>query len=89
MKKMIKANTTKSAPGKTISAPSKVELDSAISVFDGHLQITQYRLRHELFQGGWSQTLYREVMSQGSTAVAVLPFAPYRQEIVLIEQFRI
>ena len=89
MKKMIKANTTKSAPGKTISAPSKVELDSAISVFDGHLQITQYRLRHELFQGGWSQTLCREVMSQASTAVAVLPFDPYRQEIVLIEQFRI
>ena len=81
---MIKAN-----PKKNISSPSKVELKNTVNVFDGHLQIKKYHLRHELFQGGWSQTLCREVMSQGSTAVAVLPFDPYRQEIVLIEQFRI
>tara|TARA_B100000686_G_scaffold355146_1_gene470373 strand:- start:16682 stop:17356 length:675 start_codon:yes stop_codon:yes gene_type:complete len=89
MKKIIKNDMTETNPRENIPSPLKVELKDTASVFEGHLKIKKYQLRHELFQGGWSQTLYREVMSQGSTAVAVLPFDPYRQEIVLIEQFRI
>jgi ADP-ribose pyrophosphatase len=57
-------------------------------VFDGYLKVDRYELSHELYCGDWSQTLVREVMDRGEVA-AILPFDPIRQEVVLIEQFRV
>jgi len=68
--------------------PTKVRLKSKTQVFDGHIDIDRYRLTHELYDGGWGALIEREVMSRGNS-VAVLLFDPYRQEVVLIEQFRI
>ena len=56
--------------------------------YDGHFKIIRYRLRHRLFAGGMSRELLREVFERGH-AVAVLPFDPERNQVVLIEQFRI
>jgi ADP-ribose pyrophosphatase len=56
--------------------------------YDGHFQIIRYRLRHRLFAGGMSPELTREVFERGH-AVAVLPFDPGRDQVVLIEQFRV
>lgn len=56
--------------------------------YDGHFKIIRYRLRHQLFAGGMSRELMREVFERGH-AVAVLPFDPERDQVVLIEQFRI
>lgn len=56
--------------------------------YDGHFKIIRYRLRHRLFAGGMSRDLMREVFERGH-AVAVLPFDPERNQVVLIEQFRI
>ena len=56
--------------------------------YDGHFKIIRYRLRHRLFAGGMSRELMREVFERGH-AVAVLPFDPERDQVVLVEQFRI
>lgn len=64
-----------------------VEVLEAATVYDGHFKIVRYRLRHRLFDGGWSRTLTREIFERGHAA-AVLPYDPGRDLVVLIEQFR-
>lgn len=56
--------------------------------FSGFFRMERYRLRHQLFQGGWSAPFSREVFERGN-AVVVLPFDPVSNQILLIEQFRI
>ncbi len=56
-------------------------------VFQGYFRIEKYRIEHELYNGGWSSPFDREVFERGS-AVAVLPYDPLRDRVVLIEQFR-
>lgn len=56
--------------------------------FAGFFKVMRYRLRHAQFAGGMGRELVREVLERGH-AVAVLPFDPQRNEVVLIEQFRI
>ena len=56
--------------------------------YDGHFKIDIFRLRHELFEGGWSGEVVRELFERGDAA-AVLPYDPVRDEVVLIEQFRV
>jgi ADP-ribose pyrophosphatase len=45
-------------------------------------------LRHETFAGGMSAEITREVFERGHAAAA-LPYDPVRDEIVLLEQFRV
>jgi ADP-ribose diphosphatase len=65
-----------------------VEIRERTAVFKGHFQIVRYRLRHRLHGGGWSNEIAREVFERGHAA-AVLPYDPIRDEVVLIEQFRV
>ena len=55
--------------------------------FDGYFKIIRYRLVHSLYAGGEGPELSREIFERGR-AVAVLPYDPERDEVVLIEQFR-
>lgn len=55
---------------------------------DGYFRLERYRLRHTLFAGGWSRPLVRELFERGH-AVAVLPYDPRADAVVLVEQFRI
>ncbi len=57
-------------------------------LYSGFYKLTAIQLRHELFAGGQSKILRRELIDRGQ-AVAVLPYDPIRDEVVLIEQFRI
>ena len=57
-------------------------------VFKAYFQIEKYALQHELYAGGDTETFYREVFERGSAA-ALLPYDPLRDEVVLIEQFRV
>lgn len=57
-------------------------------VYDGYFKVDKFVLQHELFDGGLSKTLTRERVSR-QNAVAVLPYDPDRDEVVLIEQFRV
>jgi ADP-ribose pyrophosphatase len=54
---------------------------------DGFFRTERYRLRHELFAGG-SIEVERELFVRGDT-VAVLPYDPAQDAVVLIEQFRV
>jgi ADP-ribose pyrophosphatase len=56
--------------------------------YQGFYRLQRLRLRHRLFAGGMSPPLEREVIDKGDVA-AVLLYDPRRDEVVLIEQFRI
>ena len=56
--------------------------------YKGFFKLTEIELQHDLFAGGQSPVLTRELIDRGH-AVVVLPYDPVRDEIVLIEQFRI
>jgi len=53
----------------------------------GFFALDEYKLRHKLYQGGYSKVLTREVFERGD-AVAILPYDPKTDSVVLIEQFR-
>jgi ADP-ribose pyrophosphatase len=56
--------------------------------YRGFFRLEKYRLRHELFRGGWSPDITRECLERGH-AVAVLLYDPDHDQIVLLEQFRV
>jgi len=58
------------------------------SLYIGFFKLTGIELQHDLFAGGQSRVLTRELIDRGQ-AIAVLPYDPVRDEVVLIEQFRI
>jgi len=64
-----------------------VEVVERTTPFRGYFQLDHYSLKHRLFEGGWSGEMSREIFERGH-AVAVLPYDPVRDEVVLIEQFR-
>ncbi len=69
-------------------APEGVEIVEQRLGYDGFFRLYRYRLRHRLFAGGWTPVICRELFERGH-AVAVLPYDPCRDAVVLIEQFRI
>jgi len=71
-----------------VSEPRRHSVEQHEVCHDGFFRLERYRLRHTLFGGGWSPPLTRELLERGH-AVAVLPYDPLRDEVVLIEQFRI
>lgn len=68
-------------------APEQVETLARETLYNGYFGATRYTLRHQTFDGGWSEPMPREVFERGH-AVAVLPYDPDTDEVVLIEQFR-
>ena len=58
------------------------------TVYQGFFRLEQYTIKHTLFNGGWSQPITRELFRRGN-CVAVLLYDPDRDEVVLIEQFRV
>ena len=58
------------------------------TVYEGYFQVESYGLRHRLFQGGWSGPFRREVFER-KHAVACLLYDPVRDELVMLEQFRV
>ena len=65
-----------------------VEVFARESVYDGYLKVDKFRLRHRRHDGGWTGEMTRELVERGH-AVAVLPYDPVRDEVILLEQFRI
>lgn len=56
-------------------------------MYQGVFRLARYQLRYRLFKEGWSQTVSREVLERLS-AVALLPYDPRLDQVILIEQFR-
>ncbi len=65
-----------------------VEILERRAAYEGYFRVRRYRLRHRRFAGDWTGVMTREVFERGH-AVAVLPYDPRRDAVVLIEQFRI
>ena len=60
------------------------------SEYDGFFRVESLKLRHTLFRGGESPILIRELVSHAAAenAVAVLPYDPAQDCVLLVEQFR-
>jgi len=66
----------------------KVAIREKTTAFQGYFRINAYFLRHTLHAGGWSEEMTREVFERGHAA-GLLGYDPDRDEVLLIEQFRI
>jgi len=66
----------------------KYEIAHRETLFQGYFRIDRFRLRHERFQGDWSDFFTREVFQQSGRFAAVLPYDPKSDKVMLIEQFR-
>jgi ADP-ribose diphosphatase len=58
------------------------------TLYQGFSRLDRYRLRHRLYDGGWSGEMEREIFERRHT-VGVLLYDPLRDEVVLVEQFRL
>ena len=56
-------------------------------VWSGHYAMRKLTLQHRRFAGDWSEPLVRELFERGD-AIAVLPYDPETDSLVMIEQFR-
>ncbi len=68
--------------------PEDLEILEQEICYQGFYRLERLRLRHRLFAGGMSPPIEREVIEKGDVA-AVLLYDPQRDEVVMIEQFRI
>jgi len=66
---------------------SDVEIINEKTIYDGYFQMTEYELRHRMYDGGWSDVLSREIFQRGAVVV-VIAYDVKRDKLVLIEQFR-
>ncbi|MBL4851079.1 MAG: NUDIX domain-containing protein [Gammaproteobacteria bacterium] len=64
-----------------------VEILNRCLAYAGYFRIDAYQLRHKRFDGGWSEARDFELFERGHS-VAVLPYDPQTDQVVLIEQFR-
>ena len=58
------------------------------TVHDGFVKVDEIKLRHRLFDGGWSNTISRELVVK-KQAVVLLPYDPVLDQLVLTEEFRV
>ncbi|MDD5037310.1 MAG: NUDIX domain-containing protein [Methylococcaceae bacterium] len=69
-------------------AEKAFEIIEETPVYQGFFKMLRLRLRHTLFCGSWSGELTRELFHRG-TCVAVIPYDPINDAVVLIKQFRV
>ena len=65
-----------------------VRIDEEETVYSGFLKLSRYKIRHALFEGGWSPQLIREAVYR-VPSVGVLLYDPGLDQVVLVEQFRV
>jgi ADP-ribose pyrophosphatase len=66
----------------------RVDVVEKTTLLEGFMRVDRYHLRHGRHAGGWTGLIEREVLERGHAA-AVLPYDPRRDQVVLIEQFRV
>lgn len=76
---LVKSNTDMS---------KKFDILNEETVYNGFFNMKKFTIKHSLYEGGWSNTMTRELFHRGN-CVAVLLYDPNRDEVVIIEQFRI
>ena len=68
--------------------PSDVRVQQTDNLYKGFFALKGVRVQHRLFNGGWNDGVYRELLLR-EAAVAVLLYDPARESIALVEQFRV
>lgn len=66
----------------------ELQLIERSSLVSGFLRLAKFRLRHSLFTGGWGPVIERERVEY-LNAVSALLYDPLRDQVVMVEQFRI
>lgn len=79
---------TGQAAGAAPPAHPDVEIVEATKAFERFLRLDVFRYRHRLYSGAWSAVRTYDVLRRGA-AVAVVPYDPVRDAVVLVEQFRL
>lgn len=72
----------------TSFGPEDVKVTRRSTGYRGFFSIDTIRLSHRLFAGGWSEEFERELFTR-DPAAGVLLFDPDRDEVVMVEQFRV
>jgi ADP-ribose pyrophosphatase len=67
---------------------SDVKITKRELLHSGFCKVERYTLQYRFFRGGWSPVQLREFVRK-SSAVGIIPYDPWADKIVLIEQFRI
>lgn len=86
----VRGAETKALQGRVRSgllAAADIEPAANRSAYAKYFAVEEHRLRHRRYDGTMSREVERAVLVTGD-AVAVLPFDPVRQTVLLIEQFR-
>ena len=66
----------------------KLKIHGKETLSDGFLKLNKFTVSHRRFDGGWIGPMTREVVVR-PFCVAVLPYDPIADKILLIEQFRL
>lgn len=74
--------------GNNMNMSQYFEILDEEKVADGFFQLNRYRLRHTSYHGGWCEEIVRERL-EGLSAASALMYDPLRDQVVLIEQFRV
>jgi ADP-ribose pyrophosphatase len=75
-------------PAAPVPSHPDVEIAAVESMGGRFLRLDRVRFRHRLYSGEWSAPRHYEVTRRGE-AVAVILYDPAREEVVLVEQFRL
>lgn len=67
--------------------PDDVEIIERSDLYRGFFRMEAVKLRHRRFDGGWTEVFRRELMLRGDST-CVLPYDPWRDRVILLEQFR-
>lgn len=84
----VPTDDTNFLDGRVAFGREDVEILERRTAFKGFFRMDVLRLRHRLFEGGWSRPMERELFVRGP-AVVLLPWDPELDELVMVEQFRI
>ncbi len=84
-----RAKTTRPAAGRLrrVHGPDDVQSIAVERPHTDFFALEEHKVRHRLFDGGWSAELSRSVLVVGD-AVTVLPYDARRDRVLLVEQFR-
>ncbi len=69
-------------------AATDVEIIRSEPAYEGFFTLKKYWLRHRRFAGDWTPEFQRELFCR-QEAACLLPYDPRRDEVVLLQQFRI
>ncbi|GAB5389746.1 MAG: ADP-ribose diphosphatase [Alphaproteobacteria bacterium] len=75
-------------PRPSLTNDDNVDMRKITRTHDGFFALDVHNFRFRRFDGNWSVEIEREVFERGH-GVSVIPYDPVRDEVILVEQFRL